>query len=294
MLFDYTKSFVETAGKKPFFGVFISSTWTRHDLNLPYHFDTTLAETLAGINDTFLFVVSDRGAKIPGYSSTHQGYWEERLPVLYMVIPQAFRQIHPAASDRARENVHELLSTHDLRETLVSLTTGNPSGVFRPLPHPRNCISAGIPPDSCPCQYFHPTNLNLPHLRNISKHFIRVLNLKLDNYDCNKNTTHKIYRVESAYHTVHVQEPGLYTHDFLVAVKTSPTGTTYVGNVRCEICTDDMSIVGYITAVHDNGSYVECTDGCSCPDRDLKLKGAAKLKESVKKNDFVTEHFYRQ
>ena len=124
------------------------------------------------LNNTALFILSDHGNRqSPASVKTKQGFVEERMPALYIVLPLWFQKTFKIAMQNLRRNAH-LLTTHfDVHETLKEFwdlsqlsdtnikrrtkdgTFAAQRGIslFLPIPATRTCQSAGVKEQDCVC-----------------------------------------------------------------------------------------------------------------------------------------------
>ncbi|CAG7834400.1 unnamed protein product [Allacma fusca] len=74
------------------------------------------------LNKTILIILSDHGARYGDFRRfTRQGYLEERLPLLYIVLPKQFRAQFPLAALNMEQNANQLTTVFDVYEMMKDL-----------------------------------------------------------------------------------------------------------------------------------------------------------------------------
>ncbi|XP_043270800.1 uncharacterized protein [Venturia canescens] len=220
-IFNYAFEFARTFMGFPYFGFFWTNSVSHEDLNgvssmddrLRYMFEKMENEAIT--NDTMIIFLSDHGMRWGGIRQTFVGWYEERLPFIYVKIPHWFRQREPNAYEAMRLNENRLTSPYDIYETLrdiliraggsVNASTGCPTcqTLFNPVPQQRGCSDAGILPHWCTCMAFKTASTNdkialegtrkfLQHIENIIKHYRDKNGKRI----CSKLKLKKIHRVD--------------------------------------------------------------------------------------------------
>ncbi|XP_064611603.1 uncharacterized protein LOC135475605 [Liolophura sinensis] len=115
------------------------------------------------LNNSVLFVLSDHGIRFGAIRQTHIGWMEERLPMLFAVLPKWFKQIYPTQFSQLKTNSGRLTTPFDLYETFKDIlflnftTPPSPTkltrgvSLFSPVPSHRTCTDAQIPIHWCTC-----------------------------------------------------------------------------------------------------------------------------------------------
>ncbi|XP_077298601.1 uncharacterized protein LOC143919899 isoform X1 [Arctopsyche grandis] len=171
-LFNYALDFAKKYEDHPFFGLFWANTFSHDDVTSPSRMDSKMLnfferlKTSGTLNRTIVLFISDHGIRFGKLRATLTGYYEERLPALYMWFPLKFRELHPAAYNSILVNTKHLTSPYDVYMTLqdvlhMSMKTGGVSSpseacsscqsLFHPVPWNRTCEDAGILAHWCTC-----------------------------------------------------------------------------------------------------------------------------------------------
>ncbi|ODN06288.1 Alpha-(1,3)-fucosyltransferase C [Orchesella cincta] len=184
VLLDYIQKFTYAMGSDNRYFQFIWSTALAHDyLNHGQFGDQPLRSTLEWLNNegylnqTILIVMSDHGHRFGGIMKYIQGLLENRMPLLYYVLPSWFKEKYARAYQNLKSNQDLLTTPFDLHETLKDLVTlesitaeqlwqremilknhennsALPRGIshFLPIPLSRTCRMAGIENSYCVCR----------------------------------------------------------------------------------------------------------------------------------------------
>jgi len=174
---------------------------TSHDeIGYAKYLEDPLYELVTGLlkrqllNNTLLIVTSDHGTVSSDYSRTAEGLIEARIPLLYFVFPEWFKQKYSKAMENLRRNSRGLSTPFDVHQTLKDILnldritndglefrtiTEQPGekglSLFLPIPLNRTCESAHVPDEYCICLSW--TQMDNPH-KDIN--IIRAVSYTLD------------------------------------------------------------------------------------------------------------------
>lgn len=214
---DFAKTFLDT----PYFGFFWTNSVSHDDLNGPSaidsHFLAKLEDMEKGgvMNDSMVIILSDHGMRFGKIRDTSIGWYEERLPFIYLWVPEWFRQQHPEDYQALIVNQNHLTSPYDLYETLRDVliraggqavpSSGCPDciSLFKPAPRERGCSDVGIAPHWCTCSTFQPisttSTLAIEGANKFIEHMERIVSrykTKTGTRLCMKPKLKKIHRVD--------------------------------------------------------------------------------------------------
>lgn len=170
---DYLQKFAldfvrSTSASQPFFGLFWSNSFSHDSASIPREVDRKVAQflrDLTGLDDkTIIIFFSDHGIRYGPTRFTQSGFYEERLPFLWIYLPPKFRQAHPKLAENLRDNKNKLTTPYDLHMTLKhilslsgeqkSLTcSNNCQSLLNTIPSSRSCQSVNIDPYWCTCPH---------------------------------------------------------------------------------------------------------------------------------------------
>ncbi|XP_065164171.1 uncharacterized protein [Atheta coriaria] len=276
---DYINNFVMTMAEaaKPFFGFFWTSSLSHDFLNKPKLGDQDYMNILFNLdeegilNKTALLVISDHGIRWGDIRSTYQGRMEERLPFVYIVLPQWYRESHVDFDRNLKTNVRRLTTPFDLHETFIDLlhperhlNTTTPRGVslFREISKNRTCAAAGIAQHWCTCQNSVNIDTTTDVVVQAVNHTVQHINNLLIGYaDC---LTLKLVSIEDARELTNDNELKEYTRstrDFTVTFKTEPGGAIFEATVRREEMnsnTPNYTVTGTVSRINLYGEQSRC------------------------------------
>lgn len=164
----------------PSFGLFWSNALT-HDLIEWYPLmDDPLLNTLQQVksngilDESIVIVMGDHGMRFEPSISLPSGWYDARLPIMFISLPSWFKQEHPDAAKAMEINKDRLVSHYDLYLTLKDIlrksgrlslnpepddtapSCPNCQTLLKPVPFNRTCNQTGIPDQWCTCQTFKP------------------------------------------------------------------------------------------------------------------------------------------
>uniref|UniRef100_A0A7E4UYT3 Sulfatase domain-containing protein n=1 Tax=Panagrellus redivivus TaxID=6233 RepID=A0A7E4UYT3_PANRE len=165
MLMDYLDGFITAYPDKPKFTITWNVNIAHNDNNRLYHADNFFYEFFRKneerMNNSFVFVLGDHGARFGGIRRTSLGNIEDNNPFLLLSLPWSLRR-NAQISSTVRENAHQLITHYDLYATFVDIARPKSntnssklimhgSSLLRPLPQPRTCDRLRVPFEFCSC-----------------------------------------------------------------------------------------------------------------------------------------------
>lgn len=166
-LFGYLRDFAQTHSKDPFFGFFWVNDFSHNNLNQPSSEDAQVLKTLQSLeelstlNTTMVLFLSDHGLRVGDFRRTKIGWYEDRLPFLFVSIPEWYKSEHDQEYTNLLNNADKLISPFDVYKTLSHVLHGDdvkePIGcetcysLLTEVPSDRTCADAGISPHWCAC-----------------------------------------------------------------------------------------------------------------------------------------------
>ena len=146
-------------------------------------------EDIGLLNNTFLILMSDHGARVGQLRQSEQGKLEERSPYFGIYVPQRFRQEFPIKYNNFLANKDRLTTPFDIYETLLDIVgeTDKTSrqynrsfSLFEQIPFGRTCNAADIAPHWCACLSWRNMSTSDTHVTTVSKEAVRYFNALLD------------------------------------------------------------------------------------------------------------------
>ncbi|CAH1184293.1 unnamed protein product [Phyllotreta striolata] len=227
--------------RTPGFGLFWMNTFSHEDVNCPSSMDDEFVIFFKKLvrkgymENSIIIFFSDHGFRFGKIRLTPTGWVEERLPFIYIWIPEKFRKSHAEEYKNLVKNTEKLTSNYDLYMTLqhvLALSSANfheqPAdgcsgcrSLFRSIPSERTCSEAGIPEHYCTCSKYETIDKNTPNSRKLAEFFLEQLNSKIRSYGhaaegCASFSLEGIAHVKRL-----VVRPGL-EENYLIRVVTNP------------------------------------------------------------------------
>lgn len=151
-------------------------------------------ESSGVFNDSMVVLLSDHGMRYGDIRGTFVGWYEERLPFIYIWLPKWFRDQNPEAAEALYVNQNRLTSPYDVYETLrevltlgggqASSSSGCPGcqSLFKPVNYERGCSDVGIAPHWCTCDAFEQMKKTDKIIKDGAQRFVDHMNLIVQEY----------------------------------------------------------------------------------------------------------------
>uniref|UniRef100_A0A6P7FNZ8 Uncharacterized protein LOC114331223 n=1 Tax=Diabrotica virgifera virgifera TaxID=50390 RepID=A0A6P7FNZ8_DIAVI len=199
----YMTNFIRTMKENSlkYFGFFWENSISHDDLNLPrigdddYYAVFKYLKENGHLNNTVLFVMSDHGIRWGGIRSTFQGMMEERLPFLYVYLPEWYRHKYQQLYNNLQKNSLLLTTPFDLHETFVdllnienidnnnnSINTSRGVSLLRGISEYRTCEDTGIVSHWCTCQKSVELDVNNQTIKTVANFCVNYINDLLSEY----------------------------------------------------------------------------------------------------------------
>ncbi|XP_069698069.1 uncharacterized protein [Periplaneta americana] len=286
---QYISKLAITMASKDFFGFFWGTSLTHDFLNFPSLGDGTYEQFLynlietGSLNRTVLIFMSDHGIRWGSIRETYQGRLEERLPFVFFIFPEWFRNKYPTATANLRRNTQRLTTPFDMYETLLdllnlgqieqesiqrrSLELGKykqkPRGIslFLPMHKSRTCSEAGIEPHWCTCQQSKVLPVGDAIIKNMSLILVDHLNSLLKPYGvCSQLQVTEIRSASVQFPREHLynktKDQGL--KDYVIVIRTAPGGALFEGTVRHCIGNSSVQVTGSVSRINSYGNQSSC------------------------------------
>lgn len=166
-LFAYLRDFARAHSGDPFFGLFWVNDFSHNNLNQPSAEDAQVLKTLQSLeqlgtlNTTMVVLLSDHGVRVGDFRHTRLGWYEDRLPLLFISVPEWYKSKHDREYVNLLNNADKLVSPFDVYKTLSHVLHGHdvkePIGcetcysLLTEVPNDRSCADAGVSPHWCAC-----------------------------------------------------------------------------------------------------------------------------------------------
>lgn len=291
-LLNYVNKFTFTFKQHLSFGFFWSVSLTHDNINLAQEADREYEQFLGQLNNkgvfknTVFILISDHGMRWGPIRKTYQGYLEERLPFLFVIVPKWFQRKYGTAVSNLKLNARRLTTPFDLHETLndladltrlqkgklrertKALNKKFPSrgiSLFLPVPKERTCESASILEHWCTCSQSEEISTSNTLVKQATEHAVQFMNSLLVEYpQCAELNLLKIASARTGRSTsVSVANETLKDKgitDFSVTFSTLPGKGFFEAHVRYDANTEQFTVVATISRINAYGRQSRCVD----------------------------------
>lgn len=284
-IFRYITDFSTVFKSALYFGVCWINNFSHSSNAIPAAVDERVARFFHQLNETgafhttFIIFLSDHGMRWGDIRRTSIGWFEERLPFIYIWVPEWFKQKHPEFYINLKTNRNRLTSPFDLHLTLRAILarsrqddiTWIPDGcpgcpkcvsLFSEVPAERDCEDAGITANWCTCNKYRRMPIEDATSQAIALQVLSGINSKLKkagnvSASCAELTLDHVISVQ--------QEVTMVSHDdFIVTFDTLPGGAVFEATVRRS--NGAFHLKGDVSRITSYGNQSACVD-----DAELKL-----------------------
>ncbi|XP_011195224.1 uncharacterized protein LOC105220490 [Zeugodacus cucurbitae] len=195
-ILDYALQLSFTYSEEPIFGLFWVNTIGHDYFDTPSVFDLKMLEYLERmqaekiLERSIVFFLGDHGMRWGPLLRLKSGFLEERLPMMFISLPQWYRNEHPDFVKALQVNRNRLTSPFDIYATLKNiLEVTNPQkefhylndttqgiSVFREIPENRTCHQAGISDHWCACLSYKVVSINDTQVQKVAHLLIDEMN----------------------------------------------------------------------------------------------------------------------
>ncbi|KAH8249612.1 hypothetical protein KR032_010890 [Drosophila birchii] len=259
-VWNFGKQFVDRfLGRSPIFGFLWSNSFTHDYYQGATALDKLFRKYLRSFEEAHLFersiviLMSDHGHRYNLLREVASGYFEERMPMMFIYIPPWFRRKYPDLVENLKKNRNRLTSNYDVYMTLQHLLQLNIKSMddfpdelrakqcltcqslFFEVPFTRTCQMAGIKEKWCCCQ---PTEtIRDPYVHNVALAIVEHMNDHLVKHQlnglCSNYTLTEIKKVDRKMILDTAVEPGdKDEHVYIVEFSTLPKLPLFEATVR--------------------------------------------------------------
>lgn len=234
-----------------YFGLFWMNSFSHNNVNSPSSMDLRILQffnnlTESGaLNNTFIVFLSDHGMRFGKIRETFIGWLEERLPFIYMWVPEWYREKYPQKFNNFIENRDRLTSPYDLHLTLQDVLYNNHTNgsaacpkcfsLFDEVPWNRSCVDVGITEHWCTCSEYRTLSTEGQSvkamvkfaLNEINKIVLNGTNFTVNNKKCATLSVKRILSVRSK-----LFERKLGYDEYIVLFETLPGEALFEATIR--------------------------------------------------------------
>ncbi|XP_050666531.1 uncharacterized protein LOC126966489 [Leptidea sinapis] len=279
-LLEYALDFVTTYRNESFFGYFWMNSFSHSPEHQPENADKLFENFFnrlfytGTLSNTFVIFFSDHGIRFGPYRDSVEGYYDDRMPFLFIWPPSSFKVKYPESYKAMAVNQYRLMTHYDLYKTLLQvhkLSCNIPNNnisivakgsfkhqsILKVISENRSCSDVNVDEQLCSCHNLYPFDEHdteglkvvpvlVSYLSNMTstiptKHCTKCLNLELGSisrihFYHDKNNDHVYY---------------------VVAIKMLPANITYEATIVSN--ESKFQIVGQVNLISEYNGLGTCT-----------------------------------
>ncbi|XP_060527044.1 uncharacterized protein LOC132702447 [Cylas formicarius] len=273
---DLISDFVKSVTDSPKFGLFWMNSFSHDNVNFASSMDDKVSELLIDLNeslrDSFVVVFSDHGFRFGDIRFTYTGWLEERLPFIYVKLPQNF---DPVLSRRFASNAFTRLTTpYDFYMTLqhmlklsndsyeIEASVGCPGcrSLFETIPENRTCADAGIEQHWCTCHGHTYLDTDLKVVQDAAGFVVGQINEVVSEFnESDSCARYRLRSVSSAGMSQKHDEDDVGTSEYLVLLETDPPAM-FEATVERRGSDSRFKLLGAISRLNRYKEYSSCVE----------------------------------
>ncbi|CAH0557696.1 unnamed protein product [Brassicogethes aeneus] len=265
----------------PYFAFYWGASLSHDYLNKPSTGDESYLEFFRSLyedgylDNTVLVFMSDHGIRWGSIRQTYQGRMEERLPFVFVRLPDDYKKHHPQIYNNLKVNSHKLTTPFDLHETMAdlldpySLTSDNIHSrndtndrgisLFSQIPDTRTCETAAIDAHWCTCQQSQEVAEDDPKVLEAAAFVVRRMNSLLkDLTECANLTLDAVLNARVMSHADAITNKKHEFEDYMITVRTAPGEGVFESTVRRVLEGTAHEIMGTISRLNLYGKQSKC------------------------------------
>lgn len=280
-IYDYAMDFAAHYKSDPSFGLFWTNTFSHNDFNGPSSMDLKIKnyleelESRGVLNESMVVFFSDHGIRFGAVRQLVTGWLEERLPFIFIWLPEWFRNEHPEFVQALKINRNRLTSPYDLHMTLkhvlelsqpnrrysVAKSCPKCQSLFKEIPYNRSCEDAAIDAHWCTCTSYKSSDKNDKIVEPATQFVIEHINRQLQNYSYNSGR-HRLC-AELKLKSITNSRKAEYTNsndpydDYIISFEVSPKGS-FESTVRYKLLKKSFEITGSVSRLDSYAPYSKC------------------------------------
>ena len=281
VLLKYIENLISAVKSSKIFGFFWEVTMSHDFANYPMVMDNYYNDFFNNLDnngyldDTIIILVSDHGIRWGELRSTNQGRLEERLPFVYILTPEKFREKYDIAFNNLQLNSKRLTTPYDLHYTLLDLIDLNriqnsvinirnnesPSdskgySLFLPIPENRTCAQAHIDDHWCSCHKGHSLSVTNEKSLHIAEKLVQSINMLLIRYrQCAQLKVMELLEITEL-EVSSPEDDKIEWREYMVVIKTTPGYGMFEGTLRYD--GHKWSLSGTVSRLNLYGNQSRC------------------------------------
>jgi hypothetical protein len=266
----------------PHFGFFWSNGFSHEDFSQPSAMDGNIKDFLVNLrtrgilNDTVIFFFSDHGIRFGSVLKTLSGWYEVRLPFMFIWLPSWFQQKYPQFVKNLKVNRNRLTNPFDLHMTLqhlLELSGRSPNltrsaescpkcrSLFEKVPLDRTCEDAAIDSHWCACTPFENVEKSSKIIRKVIDFVLSHLNRFIEENGKSqdgKSLCATLEFKEILESRVFVSNDISMSTDYLVSFVTKPANAELEATVRYWSDKNKFELIGSVGRLDRYGDQSIC------------------------------------
>lgn len=270
-VFDYLLDFVTVYRNDKFFGLFWVNQISHNDLNRASGEDDSVLELLkrlvesGAMNTSMVVLLSDHGLRVGDFRRSKHGWYEDRLPLLFLSVPDWYKNQNGLHFSNLLTNSERLISPYDLYLTMKHVLYGRKSSVapgcktchslFTEVPA-RSCSEAGISPHWCTCHASSDVPYSI-YRTTVADRVVGAINEKVaSDPDIDPNFVCEKLKLSNILYIREKNKPG--SKELIVGVATEPGGAEFEATVV--VHKHHLAVEGSISRLNSYGNMSSCAE----------------------------------
>lgn len=286
-IYQYAIDFATQYKGNPYFGLFWTSSFSHNDLSTASCMDDRMKDYIVmlqerGIlSETLVVFFSDHGIRFGNVRKLFTGWYEERLPFIFVSLPDWFKQKHPEYEKNFKTNRNRLTTPYDFHVTLkhvlslsgVNISLTAPScplcqSLFEEVPDDRSCNDASIVEHWCTCIPYVKYDKHRSDVKEAVNFAMKYINDDIQEYKAKHEAT-SVYtnkcatlQLSDIIHAYFGQGTRNNTTYYLVTFKAHPGGGEFEATVKYEQ-KSGYQLSGSISRLNMYGAQGNCINNAN-------------------------------
>ncbi|XP_075220749.1 uncharacterized protein LOC142324042 [Lycorma delicatula] len=257
IILNYAKDFINRFKDTLHFSLFWMNSFSHNNVNTPSSMDKNMLNFFTDvfynnetINSTAIIFLSDHGMRFGRIRETYVGWLEERLPFIWIWLPEWYRNKYKDRYNNLIINSNRLTSPYDLHLTvrdLIGITNNENEknytsdacptcvSLFEQIPWNRSCENAGITEHWCTCSEYRTLSNQGVLVRAMVHYAVKEINIILqsaknltkNDTKCAKLGVKRVLTVRSMLYDKPVGH-----NDYVVIFETLPGASLFETTIR--------------------------------------------------------------
>lgn len=273
-IYKYASDFATTFRDNLYFALFWMNSLSHNNVNTPSALDIRSLKFLQELtnngvlNNSLVVYLSDHGMRFGKIRETYVGWLEERLPFIYIWVPEWYRKLYPQKFSNFLDNKEKLTSPFDLHLTLQDILYGSHDNgtrscpecvsMFDRVPWNRSCEDVGVTEHWCTCSEYRSLSTEGTSVRSMVRFVLNEINSLLDSgkaftdnsTKCAKLSVKRILAVRSK-----VYEHKLGYDEYVVLFETLPGQALFEATVSHS---GQFKLLGTVSRINAFGAQSKC------------------------------------